>query len=87
MHHRIDIAAQVAHQVGIAQVTLDELGPAPHQMLHTFGPTPVDPYIQALLKGKTREASANEAACAGDQNFHDLLRLLSCFMPVALCIA
>jgi hypothetical protein len=43
-------------------------------MLHAFGPATVDPHVQALLQGETRKAPADEAACAGDQNFHVLLR-------------
>ncbi|MGG2024159.1 hypothetical protein AB1J88_29505 [Pseudomonas sp. S8] len=39
-------------------------------MLDAFGPATVDPHVQALLQGETRKASADEAACAGDQNFH-----------------
>ncbi|MNE94873.1 hypothetical protein D3C80_1928870 [compost metagenome] len=41
-------------------------------MLDTFGPATVDPHVQALLQGESRKAPANEAACAGDQNFHEV---------------
>ena len=76
MHHHIDIDAQVTHQQAIGQITLDKFSPAPHQVFDTFGPTPADPHVKALLQGKTRKASANKAACAGDQNLHQLLQML-----------
>jgi hypothetical protein len=71
----------------IAEIALDELGTAPHQMLDTFSTTAADPDAQALLQRETREASADEAACAGDHNFHCLLRLI-CFCllsPLLFC--
>jgi hypothetical protein len=43
-------------------------------MFHTLGPATVDPHIKALLQSETRKASADEAACAGDQNLHVLLQ-------------
>ena len=76
MHHRIDIDAQIAHQQAIGQIPRDKFSPASHQVFDTFGPTPADPYVKALLQGKTRKASANKAACAGDQNLHQSLQML-----------
>ncbi|MNI18779.1 hypothetical protein D3C73_721950 [compost metagenome] len=75
MHHGLDVRAQLARQFRVAQVTLDELGSPAYQMLHALGPATVDPHVQALLQGKTRKAPANEAACAGNQNLHELLRI------------
>nr|BFE90853.1 hypothetical protein GCM10020185_13890 [Pseudomonas brassicacearum subsp. brassicacearum] len=69
MHHRFDIQAQIPGQQRVAQIPLDKLCTATHQVLHALGPATVDPYIQALLQGETREAPADEAARAGDQNF------------------
>jgi hypothetical protein len=63
----------------IIQITLDKLGAAPHQVLDTLGPPPVDPHVQALLQGEARKAPADEAACAGDQNLHVLPRVLYIF--------
>jgi hypothetical protein len=60
MHHGLDVGTQVTRQLRITQIALDELGAAPHQMLHPFGPATVDPHIQALFQGKTRKASADE---------------------------
>src|SRR5205823_830009 len=78
MHNGLDITAQVAHQVGIVQITLDKLGTTAHQVFHTFSASPVDPHVQALLQGETRKAPADEAACAGDQNFHGVSYGYSC---------
>ncbi|MCY1455981.1 hypothetical protein D9M71_731630 [compost metagenome] len=75
MHHGLDVGTQLACQFRVTQVASDELGATAHQMLHTFGPATVDPHVQALLQGETRKAPANEAACAGDQNLHVLLRI------------
>ena len=84
MNYGLNVAAQVARQIRIIQITLDKLGAAPYQVLDTLGAPPVDPHVQALLQGETRKAPANEAACAGDQNFHVLPRVLSFFIAVAL---
>ncbi len=70
MHDRFHVIAQCAHQIRIGEVALDKLGTAPDQVLDTFGTTAIDPHAHALLKGKTRKASADEAARAGDQNLH-----------------
>jgi hypothetical protein len=72
MHHGLNPGTQVVGQDRIAQVALDELGATAHQVLDTFGPATVDPHVQALLQGESRKAPANEAACAGDQNFHEV---------------
>ena len=76
MHHGIDIDTQIAHQQAIGQITRDKFSPAPHQVFNTFGPSPADPYVKALLQGRTRKASANKAARAGDQNLHQSLQML-----------
>ncbi|MNO80579.1 hypothetical protein D3C76_717910 [compost metagenome] len=75
MHHRLDPLAQASGQFRVAQVARDKLRAAPHQVLDALGTAPIDPDIEALLQGKTRKASADEAACAGDQNFHLPLRI------------
>jgi hypothetical protein len=41
MHHGFDVGTQVAHQFGITQIALDELGAAPHQMLHPSARRPL----------------------------------------------
>ncbi|KPW97630.1 hypothetical protein ALO50_200078 [Pseudomonas syringae pv. cerasicola] len=74
VHHRFHVIAQRPHQIRVSEVALDELGATPDQVLDTFGTTAIDPHAHALLKGKTRKASADEAARAGDQNLHLPLR-------------
>jgi hypothetical protein len=76
MDHGFDVVTQRMNKLRIGKIALDELGPAPHQMLNTLSATAVDPDAQTLLQRETREASADEAACAGDQNFHCLLRFI-----------
>ncbi|MNY08128.1 hypothetical protein D3C86_1409660 [compost metagenome] len=82
VHHGLNVGAQFPGKFRVTQVALNELGATPNQMLHTFGPATVDPHVQALLQGETRKAPADEAACAGDQNLHVVLRIFR----FALCI-
>ena len=55
---------------------LSLVAPRHLKMLNALRATAVDPDAQSLLQGKTRKASANEAACAGDQNLHQSLQIL-----------
>jgi hypothetical protein len=71
MHDTVNIKAQVPSQQRVTQIPRDELRPATHQVFNALGPATVDPHIQALLQSETRKAPANEAACAGNQNFHE----------------
>jgi hypothetical protein len=75
VHHGLNVMAQLANQIRVDQVALNELGPTPYQVFDTFGATPINPNAEPLLQGEPRKAPANKAARAGDQNLHLPLRI------------